>query len=187
MRNPRAGGNGEQSISRDVHRLGDRLDWFRLMSWYHSGIGFFINSTLTMASVYLAVWLVFFFSLTDSLAVRAGKADAASALRNEGELISTINTVQLFQLGLLSVIPYWGELCLETGFLEVRPRRPGARMPARMHAPAAPRPPPIASVLRPGPPSEYACSHMLPLAYAPPTQLGGATRSTHPLARLHSA
>jgi hypothetical protein len=114
-----AGGNGEQSISRDVNRLGDRLDWFRLMSWYHSGIGFFINSTLTMASVYLAVWLVFFFSLTDSLTVRAGKADQANALRNEGDLISTINTVQL---GLLSVIPYWGELCLETGFLTVRSR-----------------------------------------------------------------
>lgn len=29
-----AGGNGEQSISRDAYRLGSRLDWFRLMSWY---------------------------------------------------------------------------------------------------------------------------------------------------------
>ena len=114
-----AGGNGEQSISRDVHRLGARLDWFRLMSWYHSGIGFFINSTLTMSSVYLAVWLVFFFALTDSLTVRAGSADRANALADEASLISTVNTVQLFQLGLLSVIPYWGELCLETGFLEV--------------------------------------------------------------------
>ena len=121
-----AGGNGEQSISRDVHRLGARLDWFRLMSWYHSGIGFFINSTLTMSSVYLAVWLVFLFALTDSLTVRAGSADRANALADEGELISTVQTVQLFQLGLLSVIPYWGELALETGFLEVRtcPTRP---------------------------------------------------------------
>jgi hypothetical protein len=69
--------------------------------------------------VYLAVWLVFFFSLTDSLTVRAGARDRANALADEGELISTIQTVQLFQLGLLSVVPYWGELCLETGFLEV--------------------------------------------------------------------
>lgn len=113
------GGNGEQSISRDVHRLGSKLDWFRLMSWYHSGIGFFINSTLTMASVYLAVWLVFFFALTDSLTVRAGSPQRANALVDEANLITTVNTVQLFQLGLLSVIPYWGELCLETGFLEV--------------------------------------------------------------------
>lgn len=115
-----AGGNGEQSISRDVHRLGTRLDWFRLMSWYHSGIGFFMNSTLTMASVYLAVWLIFFFALTDSLTVRNGNPDRANGLTEDTVVISTINTVQLFQLGLLSVIPLWGELCLETGFLEVR-------------------------------------------------------------------
>jgi 1,3-beta-glucan synthase component len=108
----RAGGNGEQSISRDVHRLGTRLDWFRLMSWYHSGIGFFINSCLTMGSVYIAIWLVFFFKLTDSLEV-----DGAE--RTEANLTSTLATVQLFQLGLLSIIPFWGELCLENGFLEV--------------------------------------------------------------------
>eukprot|EP00892_Ulva_mutabilis_P001698 jgi/Ulvmu1/11529/UM078_0018.1 len=113
-----AGGNGEQSISRDVHRLGTRLDWFRLMSWYHSGIGFFMNSTLTMASVYLAVWLIFFFALTDSLTVRNGNPDRANGITEDTVVISTINTVQLFQLGLLSVIPLWGELCLETGFLE---------------------------------------------------------------------
>ena len=72
-----AGGNGEQSISRDVYRLGSRLGWFRLMSWYHSGIGFFFNSTLTMASVYLSVWLVFVFALAGSLTVRNGSADTA--------------------------------------------------------------------------------------------------------------
>lgn len=126
----RAGGNGEQSISRDVHRLGTRLDWFRLMSWYHSGIGFFMNSTLTMASVYLAVWLIFFFALTDSLTVRNGNPDRANGLTEDTVVISTINTVQLFQLGLLSVIPLWGELCLETGFLEVRTPPP--------HTPALP-------------------------------------------------
>lgn len=113
-----AGGNGEQSISRDVHRLGTKLDWFRLMSWYHSGIGFFMNSTLTMASVYLAVWLIFFFALTDSLTVRNGSPDRANGITDDAVVISTINTVQLFQLGLLSVIPLWGELCLETGFLQ---------------------------------------------------------------------
>jgi hypothetical protein len=89
------------------------------MSWYHSGIGFFINSTLTMSSVYLAVWLVFLFSLTDSLTVRAGSLDRANALTDEANLITTVSTAQLFQLGMLSVMPYWGELCLETGFLEV--------------------------------------------------------------------
>jgi 1,3-beta-glucan synthase component len=111
------GGNGEQSISRDVFRLGSRLDWFRLMSWYHSGIGFFVNTTLTMASVYLSIWLIFVFALSDSLTLRNG-GDSASP--TDTQLIASINTVQIVQLGFLSVIPYWGELCLETGFLEAR-------------------------------------------------------------------
>ena len=116
-----AGGNGEQAMSRDVYRLGSRLDWFRLMSWYHSGIGFFVNSALTMASVYLAIWLTFLFALSNALAVRNG----------EDGLISAINTVQIIQLGLLSIIPYWGELALESGVVNVCPLRracpPGVR------------------------------------------------------------
>lgn len=81
MSTAHAGGNGEQSISRDVYRLGSRLGWFRLMSWYHSGIGFFLNSTLTMASVYLSVWLVFVFALADSLTVRNG-SDGTTRVRS---------------------------------------------------------------------------------------------------------
>lgn len=129
-----------------MHRLGTRLDWFRLMSWYHSGIGFFMNSTLTMASVYLAVWLIFFFALTDSLTVRNGNPDRANGLTEDTVVISTINTVQLFQLGLLSVIPLWGELCLETGFLEVLlhtyspPAVPPTRPPRHRRRPLSPPP-----------------------------------------------
>ena len=106
-------------MSRDVYRLGSRLGWFRLMSWYHSGIGFFVNSALTMASVYLAIWLTFLFALSDSLTVRNGTI--APGLQQE-QVISSINTVQMIQLGLLSIIPYWGELALESGFVNVRPR-----------------------------------------------------------------
>jgi callose synthase len=32
-----SGGNGEQVMSRDVHRLSTQFDFFRLMSFYHSG------------------------------------------------------------------------------------------------------------------------------------------------------
>lgn len=32
-----AGGNGEQVMSRDVHRLGTQFDFFRLLSFYQSG------------------------------------------------------------------------------------------------------------------------------------------------------
>jgi hypothetical protein len=71
--------------------------------------------------VYLSIWLVFVFALADSLTVRSGNADTST--RN-GQLINSINTVQIFQLGLLSIIPYWGELCLESGLLTVRSLQP---------------------------------------------------------------
>lgn len=90
----------------------------RLCGRYHSGLGFFVNTTLTMASVYLSVWLIFLFALSSSLTVQNGGTAA-----NNTQLISSINTVQIVQLGFLSVLPYWGELCLEAGFLEVRRRR----------------------------------------------------------------
>ncbi|CAN0028205.1 unnamed protein product [Sphacelaria rigidula] len=32
-------GAAEQTLSRDVNRLGDRLDFFRLMSFYFGGLG----------------------------------------------------------------------------------------------------------------------------------------------------
>lgn len=33
-------GAAEQTLSRDVNRLGDRLDFFRLMSFYFGGLGY---------------------------------------------------------------------------------------------------------------------------------------------------
>jgi hypothetical protein len=30
-----AGGNGEQVISRDVYRIGNQFDFFRLLAFYH--------------------------------------------------------------------------------------------------------------------------------------------------------
>lgn len=41
-------GNGEQMISRDVSRLGERLDMARLLSFYYSGPGFYLNVALTV-------------------------------------------------------------------------------------------------------------------------------------------
>ena len=75
-----------------------------------------------MASVYLAVWLTFLFALSNALVVRNG----------EDGLISAINTVQIVQLGLLSIIPYWGELALESGLINVRAApAPACRLPCR--------------------------------------------------------
>lgn len=36
-----AGGNGEQVLSRDVYRLGQLLDFFRMMSFYYTSVGYY--------------------------------------------------------------------------------------------------------------------------------------------------
>jgi callose synthase len=39
-----ADGNGEQTFSRDIYRLGHRFDFFRMLSLYFSTVGFYFNS-----------------------------------------------------------------------------------------------------------------------------------------------
>lgn len=36
-----AGGNGEQVLSRDVYRLGQLFDFFRMMSFYFTTVGYY--------------------------------------------------------------------------------------------------------------------------------------------------
>ena len=35
-------GNGEQSLSRDVYRLGQLLDFFRMLSFYVTSVGYYV-------------------------------------------------------------------------------------------------------------------------------------------------
>lgn len=39
-----ANGNGEQTLSRDVYRLGRRFDFFRMLSFYFTTVGFYFSS-----------------------------------------------------------------------------------------------------------------------------------------------
>lgn len=39
-----ANGNGEQTLSRDVYRLGHRFDFYRMLSFYFTTIGFYFSS-----------------------------------------------------------------------------------------------------------------------------------------------
>jgi len=40
-------GNGEQTLSRDVYRLGHRFDFFRMLSCYFTTIGFYISAMVS--------------------------------------------------------------------------------------------------------------------------------------------
>lgn len=39
-----ANGNGEQTLSRDIYRLGHRFDFFRMLSCYFTTIGFYFST-----------------------------------------------------------------------------------------------------------------------------------------------
>lgn len=40
-------GNGEQTLSRDVYRLGSNFDFFRMLSLYFTTVGFYVNSVVS--------------------------------------------------------------------------------------------------------------------------------------------
>ena len=51
-----ANGNGEQTLSRDVCRLGCRFDFYRLLSFYFTTVGFYFSSMVTVLTVYVFLY-----------------------------------------------------------------------------------------------------------------------------------
>ena len=49
-----AGGNGEQVLSRDVYRLGQLFDFFRMLSFYFTTVGYYV---CTMVCLFLLLVL----------------------------------------------------------------------------------------------------------------------------------
>ena len=49
-------GNAEQSLSRDMSRINDRLDFFRLMSFYYGGIGHYIANTMVIFTLVVVIY-----------------------------------------------------------------------------------------------------------------------------------
>lgn len=42
-------GNGEQTLSRDIYRLGHRFDFFRMLSSYFTTVGFYVSAMVSPA------------------------------------------------------------------------------------------------------------------------------------------
>ncbi len=98
-----SGGGGEWGISRESYRMGVRLDWFRLMTYYHSGIGFYVNSYVTYVVVLANLYALLLFEWAD-------------AMTQNG--LAVYNVQQVLQLGTLALIPYAGQLMLELGVVK---------------------------------------------------------------------
>ncbi|XP_059281975.1 callose synthase 7-like [Lycium ferocissimum] len=107
-----ANGNGEQTLSRDVYRLGRRFDFYRMLSFYFTTVGFYFSSMMTVLTVYVFLYGRLYMVLSglerrilEDPTVRQSKA-----------LEEAMATSSVFQLGLLLVLPMVMEIGLERGF-----------------------------------------------------------------------
>lgn len=104
-----ASGNGEQILSRDVYRLGHRLDFFRMLSVFYSTVGFYFNSMLVVVTIYAFLWGRLYLALSG--------VERAAIDRNNEALGVILNQQFIIQLGFFTALPMIVENTLEEGFL----------------------------------------------------------------------
>nr|GEU44760.1 callose synthase 5 [Tanacetum cinerariifolium] len=105
-------GNGEQTISRDIYRLGHRFDFFRMLSCYYTTTGFYVSSMLVVLTVYAYLYGRLYLSLSG-----LERAIMKSArIRGDTALKSVMASQSVVQLGLLMALPMVMEIGLERGF-----------------------------------------------------------------------
>ncbi|KAL9241707.1 hypothetical protein vseg_015785 [Gypsophila vaccaria] len=105
-------GNGEQTLSRDVYRLGHRFDFFRMLSCYFTTIGFFVSAMMVVLTAYAFLYGRLYLSLSglEESIVRFARAKGETALK------TAMASESVVQLGLLMTLPMIMEIGLERGF-----------------------------------------------------------------------
>ncbi|XP_048231950.1 callose synthase 1 isoform X2 [Ricinus communis] len=107
-----ANGNGEQTLSRDVYRLGHRFDFFRMLSCYFTTVGFYFSTFLTVLIVYVFLYGRLYLVLS-------GLEEALSterAIRDNKPLQVALASQSFVQIGFLMALPMMMEIGLESGF-----------------------------------------------------------------------
>lgn len=105
-----ASGNGEQVLSRDVYRLGHRLDFFRMLSFFYTTVGFFFNTMMVVVMVYTYLWGRLYLALS-------GVEENAKSASNNKALGVILNQQFVVQIGVFTALPMVVENSLEHGFL----------------------------------------------------------------------
>ncbi|XP_017702112.1 callose synthase 12-like [Phoenix dactylifera] len=108
-----ASGNGEQTLSRDVYRLGHRLDFFRMLSFFYTTVGFYFNTMMVVLTVYAFVWGRLYLALSGLEESIKKNADST----NNAALATVLNQQFIIQLGFFTALPMIIENSLEHGFL----------------------------------------------------------------------
>ncbi|RAL39881.1 hypothetical protein DM860_013082 [Cuscuta australis] len=105
-------GNGEQTLSRDLYRLGHRFDFFRMLSCYFTTTGFYVSSMIVVLTVYAFLYGKLYLSLSglEKSIVKFARSKGDVALK------AAMASQSVVQLGLLMALPMIMEIGLERGF-----------------------------------------------------------------------
>ncbi|KAK4256006.1 hypothetical protein QN277_008927 [Acacia crassicarpa] len=107
-----ANGNSEQTISRDVFRLGRQFDFFRMLSYYFTTIGFYFSNLISVIGIYIFLYGQLYLVLSGlerELVIQA-------RIKNIQSLETALASQSFIQLGLLTGLPMMMEIGLEKGF-----------------------------------------------------------------------
>ncbi|KAK7256070.1 hypothetical protein RIF29_29503 [Crotalaria pallida] len=107
-----ANGNGEQTLSRDVYRLGRRFDFYRMLSFYFTTVGFYFSSMITVLTVYVFLYGRLYMVLSGV----EREILQNPYIKQSRALEQALATQSVVQLGLLLVLPMVMEIGLEKGF-----------------------------------------------------------------------
>ncbi|KAF4376972.1 hypothetical protein F8388_022688, partial [Cannabis sativa] len=118
-----AGGNGEQVLSRDVYRLGQLFDFFRMCSFFFTTVGFYVCSMvrflywflfMTVLTVYIFLYgrVYLAFSGLDEQIAKQAKRLGSTALD------ATLNAQFLVQIGIFTAVPMIMGFIIELGLLK---------------------------------------------------------------------
>ncbi|KAJ3680407.1 hypothetical protein LUZ60_016685 [Juncus effusus] len=107
-----ANGNGEQTLSRDIYRLGHRFDFFRMLSCYFTTVGFYVSTLITVLTVYVFLYGRLYLVLSG---LEKGLTTSREFVHNKSLQVA-LATQSFVQLGFLMALPMMMEIGLERGF-----------------------------------------------------------------------
>ncbi|XP_008788670.2 callose synthase 10 isoform X2 [Phoenix dactylifera] len=109
-----AGGNGEQVLSRDVYRLGQLFDFFRMLSFYISSVGYYVCTMMTVLTIYIFLYGRVYLALSG---LDSAISHQAKMLGNTA-LDAALNAQFLVQIGIFTAVPMIMGFILEQGLLQ---------------------------------------------------------------------
>ncbi|XP_031403212.1 callose synthase 10 isoform X2 [Punica granatum] len=109
-----AGGNGEQVLSRDIYRLGQLFDFFRMLSFFFTTVGYYVCTMMTVLTVYIFLYgrIYLAFSGLDRGISLEAKMSGNTALE------AALNAQFLVQIGIFTAVPMIMGFILEMGLLQ---------------------------------------------------------------------